>query len=75
MTIMTFAEATNRDPDIMSGSLCFRGTRVLVRTLFDYIEGGNDLDYFLEGFPTVKRQQALAVLTFSCEQLESQKIA
>ena len=75
MTSMTFAEATNRDPDIMSGSLCFRGTRVLVRTLFDYIEGGNDLDYFLEGFPTVNRQQALAVLTFSCDQLESQKIA
>ncbi len=72
---ITFTEATLRDNEIMRGSLCLRGTRVLVRTLFDYIEGGNDLDYFLEGLPTVSRDQALAVLTFSCDQLESQKIA
>jgi uncharacterized protein (DUF433 family) len=51
-----------RDPAIMSGSPTFRGTRVLVRTLFDYLEAGHSLDRFLEGFPTVSREQALQAL-------------
>ncbi len=42
----------------MSGTLCFRGTRVSVQTLADYLQGGHSLDYFLEGFPTVEREQA-----------------
>lgn len=48
-----------RDPEVMSGEPTFRGTRVLVRTLFDYIEAGYSLERFLEGFPTVGRDMAL----------------
>ncbi|MDX1996885.1 MAG: DUF433 domain-containing protein [Thermoanaerobaculia bacterium] len=50
-----------RDPEIMSGSLCFTGTRVPVKTLFDYLEGTSTLEDFLEGFPTVARHHAIAV--------------
>jgi uncharacterized protein (DUF433 family) len=51
-----------RDPDVMSGEPTFRGTRVLVRTLFEYLEGGHSLGRFLEGFPTVRREMALQAL-------------
>jgi uncharacterized protein (DUF433 family) len=50
------------DPGIMSGAPCFSGTRVPVRTLIDYIEGGDTLDAFLEQFPTVSRRLAVAYL-------------
>jgi uncharacterized protein (DUF433 family) len=50
------------DPEVMSGEPCFAGTRVPVRTLFDYIEGGDTLDAFLEQFPTVNREKAVAFL-------------
>jgi hypothetical protein len=48
--------AVVRDPEIMSGEPTFRGTRVLVRTLFEYLEAGHSLERFLEGFPTVRRK-------------------
>jgi uncharacterized protein (DUF433 family) len=48
------------DPEIMSGEPCFAGTRVPVRALLDYIEGGDTLDEFLEQYPTVTRKQAIA---------------
>jgi uncharacterized protein (DUF433 family) len=50
------------DPEIMSGTPCFAGTRVPARTLIDYFEGGNSLEEFLEDFPTVSREQAVALL-------------
>ncbi len=50
------------DPEIMSGTPCFAGTRVPVRTLIDYIEGGATLDEFLEQYPTVSRKQAVGFL-------------
>lgn len=50
------------DPEIMHGTPCFRGTRVPIKNLFDYIEGGDPLDEFLEDFPGVTREQALSVL-------------
>ena len=50
------------DPERMGGTPCFRGTRVPVSTLFDYLEGGHDLEIFLDHFPTVKREQALAAV-------------
>jgi len=50
------------DPEIMSGAPCFRGTRVPVQVLLDYIEGGDSLDDFIDGFPTVTRDQAVAFL-------------
>ena len=58
-----------RDSAIMSGAPTFRGTRVLVRTLFDYLEAGHDLERFLEGFPTVSREQALQALEDAKESL------
>jgi len=47
-------------PDVMGGTSVFAGTRVPVQTLIDYIEGGESIDDFLEGFPTVKREQVIA---------------
>ena len=52
----------SRDPEIMSGALCFTGTRVLVKNLFDYLEGASSLEDFLEDFPSVSREKAVAVL-------------
>ncbi len=50
------------DPEISGGTPVFRGTRVPVRSLFDYLEGGETLDWFLDQFPSVSRAQALAAL-------------
>lgn len=54
--------AVIRDPEIMHGTPVFRGTRVPVQTLFEYIEGGETIDDFLAGFPTVPRELAFEVL-------------
>jgi uncharacterized protein (DUF433 family) len=54
--------AITRHPDIMHGAPVFRGTRVPVQTLFDYLQGGETLENFLEGFPTVPRELALQAL-------------
>lgn len=51
-----------RNPDILGGTPVFRGTRVPIQALFDYLEGGETLEYFLEGFPTVSREAAVAAL-------------
>jgi uncharacterized protein (DUF433 family) len=51
-----------KDPDILGGTPVFRGTRVPIQTLFDYLEGGETLEDFLEGFPTVSREMAVAAL-------------
>jgi len=48
--------------EIMGGTPVFAGTRVPVQTLFDYLEGGETIDDFLDGFPTVTREQVVAVL-------------
>ena len=50
------------DPEISGGTPVFRGTRVPVQSLFDYLEGGETLGQFLEQFPSVSREQALAAL-------------
>lgn len=50
------------DPEILSGTPVFVGTRVPVKSLFDYLEGGETLDEFLRQFPSVKRDQAIAAL-------------
>ena len=49
-------------PDVLSGTPVFAGTRVPVQTLIDYLEGGETIDDFLVGFPTVKREQVVAFL-------------
>lgn len=50
------------DPEILGGVPVFVGTRVPVRTLLDYIEGGDTIEEFLDNFPTVTRDQAIAFL-------------
>ena len=50
------------DPDILGGTPVFVGTRVPVKSLYDYLEAGDSLDEFLEGFPSVTREQAVAAL-------------
>jgi uncharacterized protein (DUF433 family) len=49
-------------PDILGGTPVFRGTRVPVETLIEYLEGGQTIDEFLDGFPTVTREQVIAFL-------------
>jgi uncharacterized protein (DUF433 family) len=51
-----------RDPEILSGEPVFRGTRVPFQTLLDYLEAGDTLDEFLEQYPGVSREQAIAAL-------------
>ena len=52
----------SRSPDVMGGTVVFRGTRVPVQTLLDYLEAGESIDDFLEGFPSVTRAQVVAFL-------------
>lgn len=59
-----------RDPEKLGGTPVFTGTRVPVKNLFDYLEGGDSLDVFLDDFPTVTREQALSVLEVYKERLE-----
>lgn len=51
-----------RNPEIMSGTPVFAGTRVPVQTLFDYLQAGDPLDVFIDHFPSVERAQAVALL-------------
>jgi uncharacterized protein (DUF433 family) len=52
----------SRSPDVMGGLPVFHGTRVPVQTLLDYLEGGESIDDFLEGFPSVTREKVIAFL-------------
>ena len=52
----------SRSPDVMRGTVVFHGTRVPVQTLLDYLEAGESIDDFLEGFPSVTRTQVIAFL-------------
>ena len=61
-----------RDPEIMSGTPCFRGTRVPFQTLLDYLEGGDTLDEFLAHFPGVSREMAIEALESAKESLLAQ---
>jgi uncharacterized protein (DUF433 family) len=62
-------QIVHRDPKILGGTPVFRGTRLPIRSLFDYLEGGDTLDEFLRQFPSVQRQQAIASLDLARETL------
>jgi uncharacterized protein (DUF433 family) len=57
------------DPQILGGTPCFSGTRVPVESLFDYLDGGHTVDYFLRQFPTVTPDQVHAVLGLAKERV------
>jgi uncharacterized protein (DUF433 family) len=59
---MTINEIIHSDPDILGGTPVFVGTRVPVRILLDYLEGGDPLEEFLDNYPSVTREQAVAFL-------------
>ena len=57
------------DPERVSGTPCFKGTRVPVQNLLDYIEGGSTIDEFFEDYPSVTREQVVQFLELAREQL------
>ncbi|MBA2682388.1 MAG: DUF433 domain-containing protein [Ktedonobacteraceae bacterium] len=56
-------------PDVLSGTPVFAGTRVPIQTLMDYLEGGDSIDEFLDGFPTVTREQVIGFLEAAKERM------
>jgi len=56
------ASVVHSDPEILGGAPVFVGTRVPLRNLFDCLEHGHDIDEFLDAFPSVTKEQAIAVL-------------
>ena len=63
--------AYHSDPEILGGLLVFKGTRVPVKSLFDHLKAGDSIEVFLDGFPSVKRSQVLAVL----QEMETEVLA
>jgi len=66
---MVATDLVHCDPEIMGGAPVFVGTRVPVRGLFDHLKAGDSLDVFLDDFPSVSREQAVAALDFVQEVL------
>ena len=64
----------NIDPETMGGTPVFTGTRVPIQTLFDYIEGGDDLNDFLEDYPTVSKEAAIELLGMARKSLTTEKM-
>jgi uncharacterized protein (DUF433 family) len=62
---MKAEELIQTNPEILGGTPVFRGTRLPIRSLFDHLEGGDSIDDFLEGFPSVRREQVVALLEMS----------
>ena len=60
-------QVIHRDPTILGGTPVFTGTRVPVQTLIDYLKAGDDLDDFLDGFPSVSREQAQTFLEIALD--------
>ncbi|MGZ5436235.1 MAG: DUF433 domain-containing protein [Pyrinomonadaceae bacterium] len=61
-------EVVQSDPEILGGTVVFTGTRVPIKSLFDHLKSGESIDDFLEGFPSVRRNQIVALLRLSQEQ-------
>jgi uncharacterized protein (DUF433 family) len=71
----SLAELVSRDPEIMSGALVFRGTRVTVETLFENLADGMTVDEILDDFPTLDRDDVLAVLSLTSAAIAAAKAA
>jgi uncharacterized protein (DUF433 family) len=71
---MLLVNPIKTDPQIMHGTPCFAGTRVPVQNLFDLLSHGRTLEYFLEQFPSVSRDQALSVLKLASTRITSSAV-
>jgi uncharacterized protein (DUF433 family) len=70
MSDVTILETViHSDPNILGGTPVFRGTRVPLKNLVDYLTAGDSLEEFLDHFPSVKREQAMAVLAVAAKEL------
>jgi len=69
------ANVVHSNREILGGTPVFVGTRVPVKNLFDYLEGGDSLDEFLNDFPSVTREQAIAALELAREMTEAHAAA
>ena len=67
MAMAESKQVVHRDPEILGGTPVFVGTRVPVKILFDYLEAGDSLEVFLEEYPSVTREQAVAALELARE--------
>jgi uncharacterized protein (DUF433 family) len=65
--MMALSQVVHTDPEILAGEPVFVGTRVPLRNLFDYLEAGDSLEVFLDAFPDVTKEQAVAVLGLARE--------
>jgi uncharacterized protein (DUF433 family) len=72
---MNINELITIDNDILGGQPVFKGTRVPVESLFDHLEAGVSLDEFLDDFPTVSKEQAVALLDIATKLLTSKNVA
>ena len=72
---MDIREIINIDNDILSGQPVFKGTRVPVESLFDHLEAGVSLDEFLDDFPTVPKDMAIALLAIANKLLTAKNVA
>jgi uncharacterized protein (DUF433 family) len=68
---MTVADVVSSDPDVQGGATVFSGTRVPLKNLIDYLEAGDSIEQFLDDFPSVSREQAVAALELAKEALVS----
>lgn len=66
---MTVDEVITSDPEVQGGAVVFAGTRVPLKNLIDYLEAGDSLEVFLDDFPSVSREQAVAALELAQEAL------
>lgn len=72
---MKIREIISTDKDILGGQVVFTGTRVPVETLFDHLESGVPLDEFLDDFPSVSKEQAIALLEIANKLLTPDNVA
>jgi len=72
---MDFKELISIDPDVLGGQPVFKGTRVPIETLFDHLEAGVSIEDFLDDFPSVSKDQAIATLEIANKLLTSKNIA
>ncbi|MEG3975682.1 DUF433 domain-containing protein [Microcoleus sp. herbarium8] len=69
--MVSTSRIVHSDPDILGGTPVFIGTRVPIKILLDYLEAGDSLNEFLDHFPSVTRQQAIAALELAKEMLSA----